>query len=59
MNVPGDAHLPRERDVIPQHGAPGDPDLRCQQRVGADADTVRNLHQVVDLRPRLDARLSD
>src|SRR5215203_6664733 len=53
------AHLPRQRDVISDNGAAGDADLRGEQRVCTDADAVRDLHQVVDLRPRLDARLAD
>ena len=38
---------------------PGDADLRRHQHVAADGDAVGDLHQVVDLRARLDARLAN
>ena len=40
-------------------GAAGDADLRGHQHVAADGDAVADLHEVVDLRARLDARLAD
>ena len=57
--VAGDAHLPRQHDVVLDRRAAGDADLRGQQRPAPDRDAVRDLHEVVDLRARADARLAD
>src|SRR5262245_54354367 len=53
------ADLPRQRDLVIQRRAAGDPNLPGQQGPPTDGNAVRNLHQVVDLRARPDSRLSD
>src|SRR5262249_31151218 len=58
-NVTVDADLPGQRDLVFDHGAAGDSDLRREQRARPDADAVRDLHEVVDLGARLDPRLAD
>src|SRR4030095_2198745 len=45
--------------VIVDVSTAGDADLGGQQHVAADGDTVANLHEIVDLRARLDARFAD
>ncbi len=54
-----DPHLPAEHDVVANLRAPRDADLRGHQHVAPDDDAVGDLHEVVDLRARLDARLAD
>ena len=54
-----DANLAAELDAVANHGAAGDADLRREQYVPAKDHAVRNLHEVVDLRARLDPRLAD
>src|SRR5215218_5858082 len=53
----GDADLPTQHHIVAQDGAPGDAHLRGEQRVSADEDTVRDLHEVIDLRTGADPRL--
>ena len=57
--VPAHAHLPAEHHVVADFGAAGDADLRGHQHVASDGDAVGDLHEVVDLRAGLDARLAD
>ena len=58
-DVAGDAGLTRHHDVVLDDGAAGDADLRGEQRAAADRHAVRDVHEVVDLRSRADARLAD
>ena len=57
--VARDAHLPRQHHVVVDRRAAGDADLRGEQRPAADRHAVRDLHEVVDLGARADARLAD
>ncbi len=51
--------LAAQHHVVANHGAAGDAHLRGQQGISSDDDAVRDLHQVVDLGARLDARFPD
>src|SRR5581483_2390615 len=55
----GDAALPRNRHVVFDDRAAGDPDLRDEQHALSEFDAVRDVDEVVDLRSRADARLAD
>src|SRR5262249_37312166 len=55
----GDADLPCQDDVVFDDGAAGNADLRGQQHPPADADAVRDVNEVVDLRAGLNARFAD
>src|SRR5690349_4683061 len=54
-----DAGLAAEHGVVPHAGAAGDPDLRTEDGVAADRDVVRDLHEVIDLRPLPDDRAAE
>ena len=51
----GDADLPRQNHVVFDDGAAGHADLRRENHAPADADAVRDVHQVVDLRAGLNS----
>src|SRR5688572_25537447 len=55
----GDADLTRKHDATTDAGASGNADLRGDQRVLANLNAVRNLHEVVDLRAGAYAGLPD
>ena len=54
-----DPDLPAEHHVVADLRAAGDADLRRHQHVASNRHAVRDLHEVVDLGARLDARLPD
>src|SRR5215510_1382977 len=57
--MPGDADLAGQRHLVFEFRAARDADLRGQQYALPDLDSVRDLHEVVDLRSRPDSRRAD
>src|SRR5206468_2417101 len=57
--MPADADLPREYTPVFDANRSRDPDLRHDQAQPTDAAIVRDVHEVVDLRPRADHRVVD
>jgi hypothetical protein len=53
------SHLTRQRDAFFDYGTAGNSNLRGQQRVPSHRHTVPDLHQVIDLGARADARFPD
>src|SRR5262249_45576682 len=54
--VIGDAHLARKNHMIAGAAGAGNPHLADEEVVATDLAVVADLHQVIDLGPRADAR---